>query len=174
MKREKKEDLGTTIVPFIESRTDLGQRSGTRSTAGSKEAAFLAANAADRKKAKLITVLDVKQVTLLADYFVFTGGESKAQVKAIAEEVAHSLSKSGRKPRSMEGLSEARWVLLDFGDVIVHVLQEKERDYYKLEQFWNNALIVSREEWFDDDNLGVGDGVKKTRGSSHESAGKRK
>jgi ribosome-associated protein len=118
---------------------------------GSRDAAFAAANAAGRKKAKSTSVLDVRQVTLLADYFVFTGGESKAQVKAIAEEVAATLAAFGRKPRSMEGLSEARWVLLDFGDVIVHILQDKERDYYKLEQFWNNALIVDREEWFDDD-----------------------
>jgi len=118
---------------------------------GSKEAAFAAANAAEQKKAKSTAVLEVTQVTLLADYFVFTGGESKAQVKAIADHVAYSLGKLGRKARSIEGLSDARWVLLDFGDVIVHILQDKERSYYKLEQFWNNALLVDREQWLDDD-----------------------
>lgn len=144
-----------TIVPFIESRTDLGQRSATPSSTGSREAAFQAANAAVRKKAKSTVVLDVKQVTLLADYFVFTGGESKAQVKAIAEEIADSFAKFGRKPKSMEGMTEGRWVLLDFGDVIIHILQEKERDYYKLEQFWNHALVVDEDEW-SDDNLEEG------------------
>ncbi len=130
----------------------MGQRSATRSSVGSKSAAFAAANAAERKKGKSTSVLDVRQVTLLADYFVFTGGESKAQVKAIAEEVAASLAKLGAKARSIEGMSDARWVLLDFGDVIVHILQDKERHYYKLEQFWNNALLVDREDWLDDDS----------------------
>ncbi|MBX9668431.1 MAG: ribosome silencing factor [Candidatus Obscuribacterales bacterium] len=144
--------MGTTIVPFIESRTDLGQRSTTPSSLNSKDAAFQAANAAVRKKAKSTVVLDVRQVTLLADYFVFTGGESKAQVKAIAEEIAHSFAKQGRKAKAMEGMSEARWVLLDYGDVIIHILQERERDYYRLEQFWNHALVVSEEEWSEDDS----------------------
>lgn len=133
----------------------MGQRSATPSSVESREAAFQAANAAVRKKAKSTVVLDVKQVTLLADYFVFTGGESKAQVKAIAEEVAHTLAKFGRKPKAMEGMIEGRWVLLDFGDVIIHILQEKERDYYKLEQFWNHALVVDEDEW-SDDNLEEG------------------
>ena len=128
----------------------MGQRSGTSSSVSSKDSAFQAANAAERKKALSTVVLDVRQVTLLADYFVFTGGESKAQVKAIAQEVTDSLAKLGRKARTMEGLGEARWVLLDYGDVIIHVLQDRERSYYKLEQFWNNALVVNEEEWSDD------------------------
>lgn len=82
----------------------------------------------------------------MADYFVITGGESKAQVKAIAESVRETLGKEGRKPKSLEGMSEARWVLLDFGDVIVHVLQSQEREYYRLEQFWNHALLVDWEK----------------------------
>jgi len=150
------------IIPFIESRTDLGQRSSTPSSVGSRDAAFQAANAAQRKKAKSIVVLDVRQVTLLADYFVFTGGESKAQVKAIADEIAESFAKLGRKVKTIEGLSEGRWVLLDYGDVIIHILQEKERDYYKLEQFWNHALVVDEDEW-SDDNLEEGNsGTKRS------------
>ena len=89
-------------------------------------------------------MLDVKQVTVLADFFVITGGDSPAQVKAIVDSVDESLTKLGYKPRSIEGKKEGRWVLLDFGDIIVHVLHEKERNYYKLEQFWNHALIVDR------------------------------
>ncbi len=110
-----------------------------------KTAIFCAA-AAEAKKANSIVVLDVKKVTLLADYFVFTGGESKAQVKAIAESVRAILGNEGRKPKALEGMSEARWVLLDFGDVIVHVLQSQEREYYRLEQFWNHALLVDWEK----------------------------
>lgn len=142
--------MGTMVIPFIESRTELGERSVTSSSLGSREAAFQAANAAVRKKAKSTVVLDVKEVTLLADYFVFTGGESKAQVKAIVDEIAYTFSQSGRKPKAMEGVTEGRWVLLDFGDVIIHILQEKERDYYKLEQFWNQGLVVAETEWSED------------------------
>ncbi len=111
-----------------------------------KEAAFAAANAAEDKKAKGTTVLDVGQVTHLADYFVITGGDSTAQVKAIVEAVEEALTKRGLRAR-IEGKREGRWVLLDYGDIIVHVLHEKERNFYKMEQFWNHALIVDRADW---------------------------
>lgn len=118
-----------------------------RNTSGeSLKTALYCAAAAEAKKANSIVVLDVKQVTLLADYFVFTGGESKAQVKAIAESVRETLGKHGEKTKSLEGMSEARWVLLDYADVIVHVLQSQEREYYRLEQFWNHALLVDWEK----------------------------
>ena len=116
------------------------------SSGDSLKTALYCAAAAEAKKANSIVVLDVKQVTLLADYFVFTGGESKAQVKAIAESARETLGKQGEKTKSLEGMSEARWVLLDFGDVIVHVLQSQEREYYRLEQFWNHALLVDWEK----------------------------
>lgn len=138
----------------------MGTKSATTST-DTKLVAFAAAQAADRKKSKSTVVLDVSKVTLMADYFIFAGGESKAQVKAIAEEVRLTLNKLGRPDRVVEGLTEARWVLLDYGDVIVHVLQDKERDYYKLEQFWNHALVVDSKEWLEDDNLDLDVGKKR-------------
>ncbi|HNB23043.1 MAG TPA: ribosome silencing factor [Candidatus Melainabacteria bacterium] len=92
-------------------------------------------------------LLDVREVTVLADYFVITGGDSPSQVKAIVEAVDAKLEPLGCKALGIEGKSESRWVLLDYGDVIVHVLHEKERGYYKLEQFWNQALVVDRSEW---------------------------
>lgn len=116
----------------------------------SRTMAFLAANACEAKLAKSTIVLDVGSVTVLAEYFVIAGGDSQAQVNAIADAVADALMAHGLKPRSIEGKSEGRWVLIDFGSVIVHVLQEKERNYYKIEQFWNHALIVDRQEWVQD------------------------
>ncbi len=124
-------------------------RSNTRQATHSadlKDAAFAAANAAENKKAKGTIVLDVGQVTLLADYFVITGGDSTAQVRAIVESVDEALTQRGLRAR-IEGKQEGRWVLLDYGDIIVHVLHEKERNFYKLEQFWNHALIVDRADW---------------------------
>jgi ribosome-associated protein len=111
----------------------------------------VAANAAETKKAHGTVVLDVRQVTVLADYFVITGGDSINQVKAVVDAIDEGLEKAGHAHRSIEGKSDGRWVLLDYGDIIVHVLHEKERSYYKLEQFWNHALIVDRKEWESED-----------------------
>ena len=147
--------MGTTILLIIESRTHLGRKSATKASVQSREVAFIAARAAETKKANATVVLDVRQVTLIADYFVFTGGESKAQVKAIVHEIEHQLHPHDRKATSIVGLSEARWVVMDYGDVIVHILQGKERDYYKLEQFWNHGLVVERSEWVSSDNLDI-------------------
>lgn len=115
-----------------------------------REAAFLAANACESKKAKSTVVLEVGQITHMADYFVIAGAESAAQVRAIVDACDEILSSRGEKPKAIEGLREDRWVLLDFGNLIIHVLQEKERDYYKIEQFWNQGLIVDRKEWVEE------------------------
>ena len=125
----------------------MGRKSATSSLVDSRKVAFLAANAAESKKATSTVILDVAKVTLIADYFVFTGGDSKAQVKAIVEAIVSELEDEGRQAKSVEGLQDARWVLIDFGDVIIHVLQSEEREYYKLEQFWNHAFMVDKEEW---------------------------
>jgi ribosome-associated protein len=125
----------------------LGRRSASSTAVDSRTAAFAAANASEVKKGKGTVVLDVRQVTVLAEYFVITGGDSPSQVKAIVEAVDEKLVSLGCKAIGIEGKSESRWVLLDYGDVIVHVLHEKERGYYKLEQFWNQALMVDRQEW---------------------------
>lgn len=146
-------ELGTNkeSEPVI---TKLGEARLSQSAQGqlvdAKEAAFAAANACESKKAVSTLVLDVSKVTLLADYFVICGAESAAQVRAIVDAVDDALSSGGCKPKSIEGKSEGRWVLLDFGHVIVHVLQEKERSYYKIEQFWNQGLIVDREDWVEE------------------------
>jgi len=125
----------------------LGQTQADKPTIDSRLATFAAANAAELKKANGTVVLEVKQITLLADYFVITGGDSPNQVRAIVEAVDECLSKLGYAQPAIEGKNEGRWVLLDYGDVIIHVFHERERNFYKLEQFWNHALIVPIEEW---------------------------
>jgi ribosome-associated protein len=128
----------------------LSTTTAASSVLDSRTAAFLAANACETKKANSTLVLDVSKVTLLADYFVITSGDSAAQIRAIVDAVDSSLSEKAFKPRSIEGKTEGRWVLLDFGSVIVHVMQPKERDFYKIEQFWSHAEIVEREEWVEE------------------------
>lgn len=119
----------------------------------SRSVSFIAANAAEAKKASATLVLDVSSVTTLADYFVITGGQSSAQIKAIADAIEEDLAKLGLRPKSIEGKKEGRWVLLDYEDIIVHILQEQERNKYKLEQFWNHALIVDQKEWYRDPSV---------------------
>lgn len=109
--------------------------------------AKMAAQQAEEKKGAGTLVLEVGQITPLADFFVITGGDSVNQVNAIADAIVDALEKEGHTPLAVEGKKDGRWVLLDFGTIIVHVLKEQERNYYKLEQFWNQALVVDRSKW---------------------------
>ncbi len=142
--------MGTNKVRTSESESQLPKPSKSGSKSDTREATFMAANAAESKKGTSTLVLDVGQVTVLADYFVIAGGESLAQVRAIVDAIDEALAKVGMKPRSIEGKKEGRWVLMDYESIIVHVLHEKDRNYYKLEQFWNHALIVDRLEWLEE------------------------
>ncbi len=117
--------------------------------ASPRKAAYAAANVAESKKALSTIVMDVRKVTVLADFFVICGASSPTQVKAIVDNIEHTLARLGYRAHTVEGKMEGRWVLLDFGHIIVHVLQERERSLYNLERFWNHALIVDRSSWLD-------------------------
>lgn len=106
----------------------------------SKEWAILAAEAASDKKATDIVAIDVAELLVVTDYFVICTGKTNIQVKAIADAVEDKLRiEGGIKPIGREGLDEARWVLLDFADLVVHVFQPDERDFYRLEKLWSDA-----------------------------------
>lgn len=97
------------------------------------------------KKAENILVLQLKDLTAISDYFVICSGESTTQVKAIAENVKEKLKKQGAKLLGIEGLRFAHWVLMDYGDVIVHIFEESVRTYYELEKFWLDAPKIPLE-----------------------------
>jgi ribosome-associated protein len=102
--------------------------------------ALAAVQAADDRKAGDISLLRVTQVSLLADYFVIMTGFSKVQVRAIANSIVDRVeTEFNRSPVHKEGLAEGSWVLLDYGDVIVHILMPQEREFYNLEAFWGHA-----------------------------------
>ncbi|MBX5436360.1 MAG: ribosome silencing factor [Alicyclobacillaceae bacterium] len=101
-----------------------------------------AANAAADKKAKDIVVLDIHELTPIADYFVICSAHSGTQVDAVARAVRDRLEELGVNCRGAEGLDEARWVLLDFGDVVVHVFREEEREFYRLDRLWGDGKPV--------------------------------
>lgn len=142
--------MGTNRVRTSESESRLPKPKGG-SKVDSQQAAYIAANAAEAKKSLGTLVLDVGQVTVLADYFVIAGGDTLTQVRAIVDSIEEALSQVGLRPRSIEGKKEGRWVLMDFEQIIVHVLHERERNFYKLEQFWNHALIVDPSEWLEEE-----------------------
>jgi ribosome-associated protein len=110
----------------------------------SLEAAQLCAEAADDKKAFNILVLDLRGLTYITDYFVICSGSNITQVGAIADNVGEVLAKAGIRPNHVEGESEASWVLMDYGDVVVHVFEEQTRTYYSLEKLWSDAPRIPR------------------------------
>jgi ribosome-associated protein len=108
----------------------------------SDELLQIAVAAADEKKAVRVVALNLKEISLVADYFVICSGNSDTQVQAIATEIRKQAEKHGARIRGMEGMDTARWVLIDLGDVIVHVFHRDERDYYNMERLWSDAKVV--------------------------------
>jgi len=89
-------------------------------------------------------LLDTRDVCSFADYFVICSGESDRQLQTIYDEVGHVLKKEGILPHHHEGSVDSGWLLLDFGDVIVHIFAQLEREYYQLDRLWNQASTVLR------------------------------
>ena len=108
--------------------------------------ADLVVKAALERKAEDVVALDVRALTSFADTFVLSTGGSDRQVRAIADSVREAFEKAGGRVLGVEGLEEARWVLLDLGDVIVHVFQPEVRSYYDLDRLWSDAPAIDLEE----------------------------
>jgi ribosome-associated protein len=111
------------------------------------ELAALAANLAESKKAIDTLVLDTGKVSYLADYFVICSGESPAQIRTIADTIEKAFKQQGLERIGMENDQSYRWCLLDYGDVVIHVMHRNERQFYQLENFWNHANVVAQEQW---------------------------
>jgi ribosome-associated protein len=104
--------------------------------------AKLVATVAEEKKAQDVTVLDIRDVSAFADYFVICHGGSRTQVEAIATAIKKKCEEQEIRIKGVQGLNEARWVLIDIGDVVVHVFHRDERDFYDLERLWRDAEPV--------------------------------
>jgi len=99
----------------------------------------IAVTAADDKRAEDIMALNMKGISLIADYFIICHGNSDKQVQAIAREMKEKAQEHGYGVKRIEGFDEARWVLIDMGDVVAHVFHRDERLYYNLERLWGDA-----------------------------------
>lgn len=103
-----------------------------------------AVEVASAKQAIDIVLLDTKRVCSFADYFVICSGDSERQIKTIYEEIGHILKEAGILPHHHEGTVDSGWLLIDFGDVIVHIFTLLEREHYQLDRLWEQASTVVR------------------------------
>lgn len=101
-----------------------------------------AVDVASDKKASDIMLLDIRDVTTIADYFIICSGNNPRQIQAIADAIDEELGKQGATLLHREGVADTGWLLLDFGDVIVHIFGAREREYYRLERLWSEAKTV--------------------------------
>jgi len=109
----------------------------------SKELALQIARILDAKKAIDVVVLDISHLTIIADYFVIASGNTEIQVRALCDELLKSLRQQGVDVRRQEGYRHGRWVVLDYGDVIVHLFHREDRAFYNLERLWADSLSLS-------------------------------
>ena len=104
-----------------------------------EQMALVAAEAIDEKQGSDVVILDVGELLRIADVFVIATGTSRRQVQAMADEVQDQLKLYGRRPFRVEGKDQGDWLLVDYGDVVVHVFQAETRDFYSLERLWGDA-----------------------------------
>lgn len=104
------------------------------------------ANAADSVKAEEIVALDLRGLTIIADYFFICTGKSSIQIRAIADKVEEKMEERGLRKLRVEGYQEATWILLDYGDVVAHIMAAEQRAFYDLEAFWSEAPRIPIEQ----------------------------
>ena len=132
------------MIPQIE-RFIITDSSSTAERAADRslQLALAAARVAEENQGQDIALLDMRSITPVFDYFVIVTGNSRRQLHAISEEIDHRLEDDlGDRRMGIEGYNESRWILLDYGNVVIHLFDAETREYYALEQFWNQAPQV--------------------------------
>ena len=121
-------------------------RSQPAPTVEPEAAVMIAAHAASEKKATDLVLLDLRKIASFTEFFLICTGASTRQVQAISNAIEDTLRKSGKRPSHIEGYSSAEWILLDYGDFIVHVFSPASRRFYDLERLWRDAPRVEVKE----------------------------
>lgn len=103
--------------------------------------------ALDSKKAEDIKVIKVGDLTVIADYFVITDGTSFTQTKALADEAEYKMQENGVVPNRVQGNNGSNWVIIDYGDIVVHVFSKEQRDFYNLERLWRDGEDIDISDW---------------------------
>lgn len=112
----------------------------------SKELARMACEALEDKKALDVKIIDIEQVSTLADYFIIASGTNRNQVQAMADNVEEVLGRAGYEPKQIEGYQTGNWILMDYRDIVIHVFDEENRLFYDLERIWRDGTVIEREE----------------------------
>ncbi len=112
----------------------------------SKNMAKQAIKALEDKKAEDIHVIDISEVSVVADYFIIANGSNRSQIQAMADNVQEVLGRAGYAMRQVEGYNTANWILMDFGDVIVHIFDKENRLFYNLERIWRDGKAIECSE----------------------------
>ncbi len=112
-----------------------------------KEIAKLAIAALEDKKAEDIRIIDISEVSVIADYFIIACGGNKNQIQALSDNVLEKLGRAGYPEKQIEGYKTANWILMDFGDVIVHVFDKENRLLYDLERIWRDGKMLDSEDF---------------------------
>lgn len=108
----------------------------------SKKMTTLAIKALEDKKGNDIRVIDIQDVSIIADYFIIASGSNRNQVQTMADNVEEVLGRAGYEPRQLEGYGTATWILMDYNDIIVHIFSEEDRLFYDLERIWRDGKNV--------------------------------
>ncbi|MBR0173790.1 MAG: ribosome silencing factor [Lachnospiraceae bacterium] len=111
--------------------------------ARSAEMARIATRALEDKKAEDIRMLDISEVSVLADYFIIASGKNRNQLQALKENVEEQMEKAGFFVKNVEGYDTAHWILMDYGDVILHIFDEESRTFFDLERIWRDGRPVT-------------------------------
>lgn len=112
-----------------------------------KNFAVLALEALEDKKAEDISIIDISEVSVIADYFIIAAGKNKNQIQALSDAVNEKLGRAGLPLRQIEGYNNANWILLDFGDIIVHIFDKENRLFYDLERIWRDGKQMDLESF---------------------------
>lgn len=113
----------------------------------SKEMTSLAIKALEDKKGNDIRVIDIRDISIIADYFIIASGNNRNQVQTMADNVEEVLGRAGYEPRQTEGYGTAAWILMDYNDIIVHIFSEEDRLFYDLERIWRDGRSVDIDEF---------------------------
>lgn len=113
----------------------------------SKEITKLAMKALEDKKAEDIKIIDISEVSVLADYFIIASGSNRSQIQALTDNVEEQLGRNGVHVKQIEGYDAANWILMDFGDIIVHIFDRENRLFYDLERIWRDGKMMELSEF---------------------------
>ncbi|MCL2052762.1 MAG: ribosome silencing factor [Lachnospiraceae bacterium] len=108
----------------------------------SEKMAKITIEALEEKKGEEIRIIDISEISILGDYFIFASGNNRSQIQAMSNEVERLMGKNGYPAKQIEGYDTANWILLDFGDVIVHIFDKENRLFYNLERIWRDGKEV--------------------------------